>query len=129
MRAIRGVENPFMARLFVYGSLQRGCSNAGLLEGAACLGPGSTADGHALVLYHDGFPALYRDQSGRGRVRGELYVVGSALLIELDAFEDVPDLYQREEIELADGSTAQAYIVTAEVASQFVAVQGGSWRD
>jgi len=115
-----------VARLFVYGSLQRGCSNAGLLEGAAYLGPGSTAEGHARVVYHDGFPALYRDQAGPGRVRGELYVVGSALLIELDAFEDVPDLYQREEIELDDGSMAYAYVVTAEVASQFAAVDDGS---
>lgn len=116
-----------MARLFVYGSLKRGCENAGLLEGAAYLGQRTTAEGYALVSYIDGFPALFREQVGRGQVTGELYVVGEALLVELDAFEDCPTLYQRRAIDLADDEEAFAYVIAAEEASRFSLVPSGTW--
>jgi gamma-glutamylcyclotransferase (GGCT)/AIG2-like uncharacterized protein YtfP len=68
-----------------------------------------------LVSYLDGYPALVRGAAGQGGVvSGEVYRVDSAQLGRLDDFEECPELYQRQEIELEDGSTAEAYVITPE---------------
>src|SRR5262249_9113471 len=98
-----------MPRLFVYGTLKRGFSNAANLPGAAFEGTGATTPGYELYLVA-GYPALVR--SNQGVVRGELYAVSDEHLRRLDAFEDVPNWYQREAIMLADGREAQAYVMS-----------------
>lgn len=95
-------------RLFVYGSLKRGFRHHGQLEGARPCGPATTERGYRLVLA-GGYPALVR--GGRASVRGELYLVTDDQLARLDAFEEVPHLYQRQLLRLGDGSEAYGYLL------------------
>lgn len=85
-----------MPRLFVYGSLKRGFSNAHLMHGARFVRACSTTTGYRLVRYQSGYPALVHSPLSGARVHGELYEVGADLLAQLDEFEGCPDLYQRE---------------------------------
>jgi gamma-glutamylaminecyclotransferase len=96
-----------MPRLFVYGTLKRGFSNARELEGASFEGRTSTSNGYALYMV-SGYPALVRTE--RGRVHGELYTVSDEQLLKLDAFEGVPDWYRREIVVLGDGTEAEGYV-------------------
>lgn len=90
------------ALLFVYGTLKRGGSNHGWLEGQIVLGPASTAPG--FTLYSLGkYPGLVADAADRDGVVGELWSVDAACLARLDAFEGVPEgLYVRERARLAE---------------------------
>ena len=90
------------ALLFVYGTLKRGGSNHGWLEGQLFLGPARTAPG--VTLYSLGeYPGLVADISDRDGVVGELWSVDAACLARLDAFEGVPEgLYVREGAHLAE---------------------------
>ena len=89
------------ALLFVYGTLKRGGSNHGWLEGQIFLGPARTAPG--FTLYSLGkYPGLVADAADRDGVVGELWSVDAACLARLDAFEGVPEgLYVREPARLA----------------------------
>jgi len=96
--------------LFVYGTLMRGEYHHGTLGAARYLGPAQTAAEFSLHLV-DYYPAMSRP--GLGAVYGELFEVDDAALGALDALEDVPALYLREAIPLADGRVAQAYVLPA----------------
>lgn len=113
-----------MPRLFVYGTLKRGLSNASRLEGAIFEGVRSTANGYALHRVA-GFPALVR--SGDGIVRGEVYTVSDEHLRRLDAFEDSPNWYQREIIRLDDGCEADAYLMSREAVGDAPPIQGDEY--
>jgi gamma-glutamylcyclotransferase (GGCT)/AIG2-like uncharacterized protein YtfP len=94
--------------LFVYGTLKRGQRNHRLLADQRFVGPAVSAPG--FRLYDLGpYPGLVRDPAG-GPVRGELFAVSECGLDELDDFEGVPDLFDRQQLLLADGSTAWAYL-------------------
>jgi gamma-glutamylcyclotransferase (GGCT)/AIG2-like uncharacterized protein YtfP len=110
-------------RLFVYGTLKRGFSNAPELRDAAYEGP-ATAPGYALYVL-SGYPAM--TSSADGAVRGELYSVSRALLKTLDDFEEVPDRYRRETIKLDDGTFADAYLVPPDRVRGLVSVPGGEF--
>jgi gamma-glutamylcyclotransferase (GGCT)/AIG2-like uncharacterized protein YtfP len=113
-------------RLFVYGSLMRGEPAHGLLARARFVAEASTAPGFDLVDLGE-YPGLLR--AGSGRVHGEVYVVPDDLVPELDRYEDHPDLFTRTEIGLADGSRAEAYLVSERLASGRPRVASGAWRD
>jgi gamma-glutamylaminecyclotransferase len=99
--------------LFVYGTLKRGQRNHRLLADQRFVGPAVTAPG--FRLYDLGpHPAMVRDAHG-DPVRGELFAVSECCLGELDDFEGVPDLFTRERIELADGTTAWAYLYARQI--------------
>ncbi len=98
-----------MHRVFVYGTLKRGASNAAQMAGATWEGEARTRAGYGLYLLH-GYPVLVA--VGRGVVRGEVYRVSAEHLARLDAFEEVPVRYERARIELEDGSRAEAYVMT-----------------
>ena len=112
-------------RLFVYGSLRRGCRHQDKLERAHFEGVSSTRAGYRLVHYEDGYPALVVD--GSGKVEGEVYLVDLEVLSELDDFEDCPFLYQRSRIELSDGRGAVAYTIEAKLAMRYPAFIGSVW--
>ena len=96
--------------MFVYGTLRRGQVSEVLLAAARFIRLAETAPGWTLVDLGD-YPALIAE--GDVAVSGELYEVEPALLGTLDLHEGCPDLYQRRQIELEDGSMAEAYTMTA----------------
>jgi gamma-glutamylcyclotransferase (GGCT)/AIG2-like uncharacterized protein YtfP len=112
-------------RLFVYGSLLGGEPAHHLLEGAPLLAPTATTTGFALVDFGD-WPGMLRE--GGGRVRGELYAIPEALVPTLDRYEDHPQVFVRQQIELADGSRAETYLVRAERAAGRPRIPSGDWR-
>jgi gamma-glutamylcyclotransferase (GGCT)/AIG2-like uncharacterized protein YtfP len=107
--------------LFVYGSLKRGQGNHRELGSAAFVGEVRTVPRFALRVL-DGFPLLV---AGTHSIRGELFVFPSARLLALDAFEG--ELYERREIELADGRCVLTYM--ARDPSTGVAYPGDEWPD
>jgi gamma-glutamylaminecyclotransferase len=109
--------------LFVYGTLKRGERNHRLLADQRFVGPAVTSPG--LRLFDLGpYPGMVRDADG-GPVRGELFAVRECGLDELDDFEGVPDLFTRERVELADGTTAWAYLYARPVPAD--APSGEEW--
>ncbi|MBI2376068.1 MAG: gamma-glutamylcyclotransferase [Deltaproteobacteria bacterium] len=113
-----------MARLFVYGSLLSGEHNHHVLGSAVLLGTRETLPEFELVDL-GAYPALVR--GGRTAVRGELYEVDPRALPALDSFEDEGE-YVRVEVELTDGSTAEAYVFHAGGIEDRPRVTSGDWR-
>lgn len=69
-------------RVFVYGTLRRGGSNAFRMDGADFVGPATVGGALYRISW---YPGLVLD--GDGRVSGEVYRVGPELLRALDEFE------------------------------------------
>lgn len=111
-------------RLFVYGTLMRGEPNHGLLQDSELIGHYETAPTFHLVSL-GAYPALL--PHGLTAVAGEVYQVPSATVAALDAFEGHPTLYLRQDIALADGSTAEAYVLVDPPAVA-TPIAGGAWR-
>jgi gamma-glutamylcyclotransferase (GGCT)/AIG2-like uncharacterized protein YtfP len=112
------------ARVFVYGTLLRGCHNNRLLTGAAF-------EGEAMLLgyaLHDlgGCPAILPDPSRS--VTGEVFAVDAPTLALLDRLEGHPLIYARSAVTLADGSAAEAYVGAAPWMREAPRIPGGSWR-
>ena len=111
-------------RVFVYGSLKRGFSNHGQLAGARFLGAARTGSGY--VLYQIGrYPALVRARAGV--VSGELFEVNADLLRRLDVFENCPELYRRELVELSDQSRAFSYTMSSAQVRGYGMLAQNSW--
>jgi gamma-glutamylcyclotransferase (GGCT)/AIG2-like uncharacterized protein YtfP len=106
-------------RLFVYGSLKRGQAHHRELHGARFIGPVSTAQAFALREIA-GYPALV---PGARAIAGELYDFSAQGLSQLDEFEG--EAYVRQEIRLANGATALAYLARAPEAGLLFA--GSEW--
>jgi gamma-glutamylaminecyclotransferase len=101
-------------RLFVYGTLKRGFRNVGLMAGQTYVGPVVTAPRYRLYDLGD-HPGLVEDGNGRA-VRGEVWEVTAEGLARVDEFEASDEgEFRRGEIELADGSAAQAYFYNRDV--------------
>ena len=86
-------------KLFVYGTLKRGHSRAGVLEGHRFLGKAQTRAKYRL--YNCGsYPGLVKAENGIA-IEGELWEVADACLAVLDEIEGVSSkLYRRERVEL-----------------------------
>ena len=101
-----------MTRLFVYGTLKRGCSNHAQLEGQRYLGPARTVAGYALYGL-EGYPGLVRTGEGGDVVSGEVWEVDDQRLAKLDQFEGVGEgLYRRDAVALEapfDREPVEAY--------------------
>lgn len=95
-----------MTRLFVYGTLKRGCRSHRLIENQVYLGETRTVPG--FRLFHLGqHPGMVRSSDSSSSVSGEVYLIDDTCLRALDAFEGVAEgLYSREWIELAPPSGA-----------------------
>jgi gamma-glutamylcyclotransferase (GGCT)/AIG2-like uncharacterized protein YtfP len=98
----------------------------GELSGARLEGVARTAPGYRMVLA-GAYPALV--QAAGGGVSGELYRVTPDQLARLDRFEECPERYQREQIELSDGSMAVAYVMQPEQAERYPWLPDGPWRE
>lgn len=109
--------------LFVYGSLRRGQVHHGELRGAEYVRDVRTEPCYELVDLGP-YPALL--EGGATSVVGELYEVGDELLRALDAFEEVPEVYERKRARIA-GVQAQTYVMPRERAQGAPRVHGGDW--
>jgi gamma-glutamylcyclotransferase (GGCT)/AIG2-like uncharacterized protein YtfP len=101
-------------RVFVYGSLRRGQSNAHFLDHARLLGEHTTAPRFSLHKVF-GYPAAV--PGGSDALRGEVYEIDMSTLAALDRLEDYPDVYQRQRIETAWGD-AWIYVMLEKPADE-----------
>ena len=125
--------------VFVYGTLQRGCSNHGLLAGAQLLGSAVTEEDFVMRTLVDehgrrGIPFVGRDLP-IGPVHGEAYAVDDRTLAELDRLEgcvpDNPDAswYRRDTVSVRlDGQVCDAFIYLHERPASTL-VHTGRWSD
>ncbi len=91
-----------MTRLFVYGTLKRGCKNHAQLAGQIYLGEARTATGYRLYDLGD-YPGMVSDATDTEGVTGEIWSVDDTALARLDAFEGVDvGIYLRTPVELAE---------------------------
>lgn len=97
--------------MFVYGTLMKGELHHTSLEHARFLRTAETLPRYEL-LQIDYYPAMIA--GGALAIHGELYEVDEPTLALLDELEEVPSYYERCEIELADGTRAQTYIMPRE---------------
>jgi gamma-glutamylcyclotransferase (GGCT)/AIG2-like uncharacterized protein YtfP len=113
------------SELFVYGTLMRGEHHHDLMADAEFIAAAETLPAYDLVLI-DYFPALLA--GGQTCVLGELYRVDAETLARLDELEEVPDYYVRARIWLADGKSADTYLLPRERAPRAVPIPSGSFR-
>lgn len=101
-----------MTRIFVYGTLKRGCKNHRQLAGQTCIGEARTTPGYQLYDLGD-YPGMVADPSDTTGVTGEVWSVDADALSRLDAFEGVHEgLYRRAPVALLapfDHGTTQSY--------------------
>jgi gamma-glutamylaminecyclotransferase len=112
-------------RLFVYGTLLPGEREHALLASAELLGPALTEPSFQLVdlgLY----AALIAD--GKVAVHGELYALTLQTRRAIDVARQVPILFQRVTIRLADGSEAETYMMNADPVRGKRRLAHGDWR-
>lgn len=110
--------------LFVYGTLLRGEPNHPQLTDAAFVRSTRTEARYELVDL-GGYPALLED--GATAISGEIYEVDLELLEKLDAFEEVPELYERKRVCLIDGDV-EAYVMSRDRAIGAPTIEDGVWR-
>ena len=120
--------------LFVYGTLRRGGDNHAKLAGARYISSARTVAGYELVDM-GGYPAVL--EHGCDAIVGELYEIDDALSKRLDAFEEVPTLYERKRVRLDPMCQetrrdrmfpfADAYIMKREHAGEAPRLEGGDW--
>lgn len=112
-------------RVFVYGSLMAGERIHSTLADAEFDGVVRTARGFRM---HDlgPYPAIVRE--GDGRVTGEVYLASPETVAALDRIEGHPNYYRREQIQLANGATAYAYIMKTERVAEKPVVADGDWK-
>lgn len=109
--------------LFVYGSLRRGQHHHAELRSARYLRAARTEACYELVDLGP-YPALL--DGGSTVIVGELYEVDDALLARLDAFEEVPGVYQRKRARIADVD-ATVYVMHAALAHGAPRIASGDW--
>lgn len=112
-------------RVFVYGSLLSGEPNHRALARAVLVGTATTAP--SFELYDLGaFPGLV--SGGHQAIEGEVYLVDATGVARLDRLEGHPTFYRRTEITLADGTSAETYLLRRAQVVGRPAVATGSWR-
>ena len=78
-----------MTRLFIYGTLKRGCSNHHYMAGQRFIAVAQTAPLYQLVSMGT-YPGMIRHTSGRS-IEGEVWEVDAECLRRLDVLEGIED--------------------------------------
>jgi len=112
-------------RMFFYGMMLPGERDHALLANAELLGPALTEPLYQLVELNV-YAALVPD--GKVAVHGELYAVDLETRRKIDVSRQVPILFQRSKIRLADGSDAETYLMTADQVRGKRRLAHGDWR-
>lgn len=111
--------------MFFYGTMLPGERDHALLAAAEPLGPASTAPLYQLVELNV-YAAIIPD--GKVAVHGELYAVDLETRRKLDVSRQVPILFQREKVRLADGSDAETYLMNPDQVRGKRRLSHGDWR-
>lgn len=111
--------------LFVYGTLLPGEPSHELLAGARSLGPASTPPSYSLIDLGP-YPALI--VGGSTAVVGALYEMSAQVLAPIDVHEEVPTLFKRRRLTLADGREAESYFLEADQVRGRRRIRSGDWR-
>ena len=114
--------------VFVYGSLKRGFSNFGILNGATFKGAHTTGVNYTMYSL-GGFPGVVA--RGDTSIQGEVFEVDEAHMKALDRLEGVPSFYTRHIIQTSFGP-AWMYMLSPEYIKRadlhnFPVVTGGRW--
>ena len=96
-----------------------------LLKDAELLGPALTEPLYQLVELNV-YAALVPD--GKVAVHGELYAVDLETRRQIDVSRQVPILFQRAKIRLADGSDAETYLMNTDQVRGKRRLAHGDWR-
>ncbi len=112
-------------RLFAYGTLRIGEPDHELLAGSELAGVVSTRAGYSLIELG---PLAGMIESGNSCVVGELWLVEYPTLAACDKKRDHPRLYKRMQIVLADGSSAEAYLLDPDQVRGRRRLRGGDWK-
>lgn len=96
-----------------------------LLGSSVLIGPALTEPTFQLVELNV-YAALIPD--GRGAVHGELYAVDLETRRRIDVVRQVPILFQRVPIRLADGNEVETYAMTADQVRGKRRLAHGDWR-
>jgi gamma-glutamylcyclotransferase (GGCT)/AIG2-like uncharacterized protein YtfP len=116
--------------LFVYGALLPGERDHAALQGAPCLGAAILPAARLVDL--GAYPALNLVTTPGAppdwAVVGEVYAVDLVLLSRIDVIKQVPALFQRCEVELADARVAQTYVMSDEQLRGRKRLPSGDWK-
>ncbi len=112
-------------RLFVYGTLLSGERDHALLGSAELIGAATTSAEHQLVELNV-YAALIPD--GKVAVHGELYAASLETRRQIDVARQVPILFQRATIRLADGTEAETYMMHPDQVRGKRRLAHGDWR-
>jgi len=111
--------------MFFYGTMLPGERDHAFLANAEPLGPAMTEAVYQLVELNV-YAALVPD--GKIAVHGELYAVDLETRRKIDVSRQVPILFQRAKLRLADGSDAETYLMTADQVRGKRRLAHGDWR-
>jgi gamma-glutamylaminecyclotransferase len=117
---------PAPIRLFVYGTLLTGERDHALVRDSEPLGPAVTRPLYSL--FEAGVYAALTP-GGSTAVRGELYLVALETLLAIDVAREVPVLFQRARVSLADATEADAYVMPRENVRGLRRVRCGDWLE
>jgi gamma-glutamylcyclotransferase (GGCT)/AIG2-like uncharacterized protein YtfP len=112
-------------RLFIYGTLLPGERDHALLATAECIGPAVTEPLYQLVELNV-YAVLIPD--GKVAVHGEVYAVDLETRRRIDVARQVPILFQRAKIRLADASEAETYLMNPDQVRGKRRLAHGDWR-
>jgi gamma-glutamylcyclotransferase (GGCT)/AIG2-like uncharacterized protein YtfP len=116
--------------LFVYGSLLPGEADHDTLAGAKRLGPAVAPRARLVDL--GAYPALSLVSTpgapAEWAVVGEVYEVDPVILSRIDVIKQVPSLFQRREIELADQRVAHTYVMSDAQLRGRKRLPSGDWK-
>jgi gamma-glutamylcyclotransferase (GGCT)/AIG2-like uncharacterized protein YtfP len=119
------MPEPVECLLFVYDTLRQGEPLHAQLGESRLIAVASTLPAFSLVDLGP-YAALLR--GGSTAVVGELYSVSLQTRRHLDVERQVPLLFNREKVQLADGSEADAYVLPADKARGRRRLAHGDWK-
>jgi len=98
-------------KLFVYGTLKRGCHNSFYLKNGRFVGEDLTKEKYLMAVWGS-IPFVFEDfveHEFKGYIKGEVYLVDSLTLREIDRLENHPYDYRRKRVKLKRFGEAWLY--------------------